>query len=74
MLTFFTTSISFNRQSLKARIRETKSICVELNVRKYSHQQMDTNFGRYKTLALRKMAGDELNDDVNNATSFLKRS
>ena len=35
---------------------------------------MDTNFGRFKMLALRTMAGDELKDDVNNAKSFLKRS
>ena len=33
---------------------------------------MDTNFGRFKMLALRTMAGDELKDDVNNATSFLE--
>ena len=35
---------------------------------------MDTNFGRFKMLALRTMAGDELIDDVNNATSSFKRS
>ena len=35
---------------------------------------MDTNFGRFKMLALRTMAGDEVKDDVNNATSFFKRS
>ena len=35
---------------------------------------MDTNFGRFKMLALRTMAGDEAKDDVNNATSSFKRS
>ena len=35
---------------------------------------MDTPFGRFKMLALRTMASDELKDDDNNATSFLKRS
>ena len=35
---------------------------------------MNTNFGRLKMLALRTMAGDELKDDVNNATSSFKRS
>ena len=35
---------------------------------------MITNFGRFKMLALRNMAGDELKDDVNNATSSFKRS
>ena len=35
---------------------------------------MDTNFGRFKMLALRTMAGDEVKDDVNNATSSFKRS
>ena len=35
---------------------------------------MNTNFGRFKMLALRTMAGDELKDDVNNATSSFKRS
>ena len=35
---------------------------------------MNTNFGRFKLLALRTMAGDELKDDVNNATSSFKRS
>ena len=29
---------------------------------------MDTNFGRFKMLALRNMAGDEVKDDVNNVT------
>ena len=68
-------SKSFDKhQTLKARIRETNGICVELNVRKYSYQQMDTHFGRFKMLALRRMAWDELKFDVNNATSFLKRS
>ena len=33
---------------------------------------MNTNFGRFKMLALRTMAGDELKDDVNNATSSFK--
>ena len=34
---------------------------------------MDTNFRRFKTLALRTMAGDALKVDVNDATSsFLK--
>ena len=35
---------------------------------------MNTNFGRFKLLALRTMAGDELKDDVNNAMSSFKRS
>ena len=35
---------------------------------------MNTNFGRFKMLELRTMAGDELKDDVNNATSSFKRS
>ena len=35
---------------------------------------MDANFGRLKMLALRTMAGDELRDDVNNATSSFKKS
>ena len=35
---------------------------------------MNTNFGRFKMLTLRTMAGDELKDDVNNATSSFKRS
>ena len=35
---------------------------------------MDTNFGRFRMLALRAMAGDEVKDDVNNATSYLKRN
>ena len=35
---------------------------------------MNTNFRRYKMLALRTMAGDKLKDDVNNATSSFKRS
>ena len=35
---------------------------------------MDTNLGRFKMLALRTMAGDELKDDVNNATALFKRS
>ena len=35
---------------------------------------MNTNFRRFKMLALRTMAGDELKDDVNNATSSFKRS
>ena len=35
---------------------------------------MNTNFGRFKMLALRTMAGDELKDDVNNAKSSFKRS
>ena len=35
---------------------------------------MNTKFGRFKMLALRTMAGDELKDDVNNATSSFKRS
>ena len=30
---------------------------------------MNTNFQRFKMLALQTMAGDELKDDVNNATS-----
>ena len=33
---------------------------------------MNTNFGRFKILELRTMAGDELKDDVNNAPSFLE--
>ena len=35
---------------------------------------MYTHFGRFIKLALRTVAGDELKDDVNNATSFLKWS
>ena len=35
---------------------------------------MDTNFGRFKMLALRTMAGDEVKYDVNNAASSFKRS
>ena len=35
---------------------------------------MDTNFGRFKMLALRTLAGEEVKDDVNNATSSFKRS
>ena len=35
---------------------------------------MNTNFGRFKMLALRTMADDELKDDFNNATSSFKRS
>ena len=35
---------------------------------------MNTHVGRFKMLALRTMAGDELKDDVNNATSLFKRS
>ena len=34
---------------------------------------MDTNFGRFKMLALRTMASDGLKDDANNARSFFKR-
>ena len=56
---------------LKARIHKPKRICVKLNVGLYSHQQMDTNFRRFKTLALRMMAGDALKVDVNDATSIL---
>ena len=33
---------------------------------------MNTNFRRFKTLALRIMAGDALKVDVNDATSFLE--
>ena len=35
---------------------------------------MNTNFRRFKMLALRTMVGDELKDEVNNATSSFKRS
>ena len=35
---------------------------------------MDTNFGRIEMLALRTMAGNELENDVMYATSFFKRS
>ena len=35
---------------------------------------METNFGRFKMLALRTLAGDELKDDVNNPTYCFKRS
>ena len=35
---------------------------------------MNTNLGRFKMLALSTMAGVELKDDVNNATSSFKRS
>ena len=61
------------RQYLKARIHETDGIFVDLIVRLHSNQQMNT-FRRFKMLALRTMAGDELKDGVNNATSSLKRS
>ena len=60
------------RQSLKARKHETKGIFDDFNVRQHSHQWMDTNFGRFRMLALRIMAGEGLKDDVNNATSFSK--
>ena len=33
---------------------------------------MDTHFEKLKMLALRTLAGDELEDDVNNAMSFLE--
>ena len=35
---------------------------------------MDKFFGRFKMLALRTLAGEELKDDINIATSSLKRS
>ena len=35
---------------------------------------MDTDFGRFKMLALHTMAGDELKDDVSSTTPFLKIS
>ena len=35
---------------------------------------MNTNFRRFKMLALRTMADEELKDDANNATSSFKRS
>ena len=35
---------------------------------------MDTNCGKFKMLALRTLAGDELKDDVNNATYCFKSS
>ena len=35
---------------------------------------MNTNFGRFKMLELRTMAGHELKDEVNNATFSFKRS
>ena len=60
------------RQSLKARIHKLKSICGELNVRLYSHRQMNTNFGRFKTLALRIMSGKAIKVDVNDVTSFFR--
>ena len=47
---------------------------VDFIVRKYSHQQMDINFGRFKMLAFQTMADDERRDDVNNETSSFKRS
>ena len=59
------------RQSLQARIHKTMSVCVEFNVRLYWHQQMNTNFRRFKMLALQTMAGDALKDDVIDATSFV---
>ena len=46
---------------------------VEFDGRYHLHQHMDTEFGRFKMLALRTMAG-EVKDDVNNATSSFKRS
>ena len=33
---------------------------------------MDTNFGRFKMLVLRTIIGDELKDEINNATSIFK--
>ena len=33
---------------------------------------MDTNFGRFKMLALRTMAGDGLKNGVNDTASFLR--
>ena len=35
-------------------------------------KQMNTNFRRFKTLALQTMAGDALKVDVNDATLFLE--
>ena len=35
---------------------------------------MDTNFGRYKMLALQTMADDEVKDDVNNVMSSFQKS
>ena len=35
---------------------------------------MSTNFRRFKMLALRTMAGEALKDEVNDATSFVKRN
>ena len=37
-------------------------------------QQMETNFGRFKMLALQTLAGEELKNDVNNAMLFFKSS
>ena len=47
-------SFFYKRQFLKACIRETKGICVELNVRKYSYQQMDISFGSVAENGLRR--------------------
>ena len=41
---------------------------------KYSRQQVDTKCGRFKLLALRTMAGDKLEYDVNSAISCCNRS
>ena len=60
------------RRSLKSCIQKPKSICVELNVRKYSHH-MNTNFRRFKTLALRTIADNVLKVDIHDATSIVER-
>ena len=63
----------FENVNLKARKHKTKSICVKFIVRYHSHQQMNTNFRRFKTLTLRNMAGDKLKDYVDDATSLVYR-
>ena len=60
------------RQSLKAHVHNIKTTCVKLYVRQYSHQQMNTIFRKFKMLALRTMAGDAHNCDVNDVTSFFR--
>ena len=53
-------SSGFKKTSItKSCLHETNVVFADLNVRKYSNQQMDTNFGRFEMLALRTIAGDE---------------
>ena len=65
VLTFFD-----KNQSLKVHIHKTKSTCVELNVKYYAHQQMNTISRRFTMLEPLKMSGDMLKDYINDATSY----